>query len=644
MAFVITGGQLQPTGPGFAQAFNSLPIAPAEWEYTEIWRTQPQVRTVVSFLARNIAQVGIHTFRRVSDTDRKRLTDHGLTRVLAEPMPRLTQYRLIERLVSDLAVYDTAYWIKAMVDGTLRLLPTPPSLLRPVGGSWLQADHYEAASGMRFEVDQVVHFHGYHPDDLRIGSSSLDALRSLLLEDRESSRQRAQMWRSGARMTGVLTRPAEAPEWSPESRVRFREMWRTFTQGGGAEGGTPILEDGMGYTQVSMNPQQTQYIESRKLTREEVAAAFHIPPPLVGILDHATYSNIVQQHEILYQDTLGPWFESIVQDIQAQLLPDIPDNKDVYCEFNIAAKMAGDFEAQAAAASTATGGPWMTRNEQRARMNLPSLEGGDELIVPLNVTAGGQASPTDTAPKAAAPSRGRALSTKASGRPEKLGDFDYERDQFARRLGNRSERQAASLLASVGVKDLAPPDVMATWEAGAADRRAELQSLIAAHGFRIAQVGAWEVLAEHNADAEGWSADVMLAWLLTAAGSHAEAHDAEGSNLLTSAVASTEGDWRDRVQSAMAVWAGSTAIRRAFTAATETRSFGGHDAAGASGLTSKVWRTGGSNPRTSHKALDGDKVQLDDVFGNGCRWPGDAHGKESETANCNCKLTYQREE
>src|SRR5690554_6984432 len=48
-------------------------------------------------------------------------------------------------------------------------------------------------------------------------------------------------------------------------------------------------------------------IEARKLTREEVAAAYYIPPPLVGILDHATFSNIREQHKQLYQDTLGPW-------------------------------------------------------------------------------------------------------------------------------------------------------------------------------------------------------------------------------------------------------------------------------------------------------------------------------------------------
>ena len=67
-----------------------------------------------------------------------------------------------------------------------------------------------------------------------------------------------------------------------------------------------------------------------------------------------------------------------------------------YVEFNIAEKLQGSFEEQASAMQTATGGPWMTRSEARARMNLPHIEEADGLVVPLNVLVGGQASPTDS--------------------------------------------------------------------------------------------------------------------------------------------------------------------------------------------------------------------------------------------------------
>lgn len=644
MAFVVSSGQLSVTGAGVTQAWAPLPLRAAPWEYEAIWRTQPQVRTVVGFIARNIAQLGVHTFRRLGDTDRERLTDHPLAQLLADPLPGMTPYRWIERLVADYKLYDNAYAIKLKLDGRLRALPVPPTLIWPYGGNWIQPDHYETPGGRQFGPDEVMHIHGYDPENLVQGSSPIEALRELLLESSEAAKNRAAMWKGGARITGVIQRPADAPDWEAKDRRRFTEMWRTFTEGGGAEGGTPLLEDGMVYLPVGFNPEQAQYIEARKLSREEVAAQYYIPPPLIGILDHATYSNIREQHKHLYQDTLGPDLVQFEQEFVTQLLPDMPgDNADVYCEFNIQAKMRGSFEEQAAAASTATGGPWMTRNEIRGRNNLPAIDGGDELIVPMNVTEGGLASPRDTAPDPAggAPKAG-SLPRRKSGRPTGLGTADGEAEAFAKTLVKWTEQKAKSLLTAAGAKADEMPDLLALWAAGHKDRLAQLQALIADHGFRMAQLGAWGVLDEWNPEAENWSADVMFAWILAAAETHAEQHEQAGHDAIAKVQKDGADTWRDDLKSSTDGWA-VAAVTRARTAATETKSFGSHDAAGASGLTQKVWRTGGTNPRASHKALDGEQVSLDDLFGNGLRWPGDSAGEVKEVARCNCELDYAKE-
>lgn len=648
MAFVVSSGELATTGAGVMPTWAAAPVRAQPWEYEAIWRTQPQVRTVIGFIARNIAQLGIHTFRRVSDTDRERLTDHPMAQLLAEPLPGMTMYRFVERLVSDVALYDNAYGIKLKVGGRLRILPVPPTLIRPYGGSWIRPEKYETAGGRRFEPEEVIHIHGYSPTDLTIGESPIESLRDLILESSEANSQRRAMWKGGARLTGVLVRPADAPEWGAKEKARFREMWRSFSQGGGAEGGTPILEDGMDYKAVGFNPEQAQYIEARKLTREECAAAYFIPPPLIGILDHATYSNIKEQHAHLYQDTLGPWTVMLQQELVAQVLPDLPDSADVYCEFNVDAKMRGDFESQAAAASTATGGPWMTVNETRARNNLPAVEGGDSLIVPLNVTQGGLASPRDTAPDGGdgVPKARGLPRSKASGRPSTIGTFASERDALERSLVAFTERQADKLLVTAGAKaddGDGPPDLLEMWAQGSDDRLAQLQALLAQHGYRLAQVGAWEVLDVHNPEAENWSAEVMLAWILAAAETHAAQHEEAGRSAVARVQEESGDGWREDLQRAAAAW-GSAAAARAATASTELRSFGGHDAAGASGLTQKIWRTGGKNPRPSHKAQDGEQVSLDDVFSNGLRWPGDGEGKAKELVNCNCTLDYAKEE
>jgi hypothetical protein len=61
-------------------------------------------------------------------------------------------------------------------------------------------------------------------------------------------------------------------------------------------------------------------------------------------------------------------------------------------------KLSGAFEERADAIQKAVGGPTMTVNEARALDNRPPIDGGDTLIVPLNVTQNGNPDPIPAAP------------------------------------------------------------------------------------------------------------------------------------------------------------------------------------------------------------------------------------------------------
>ncbi|MDP9145053.1 MAG: phage portal protein [Actinomycetota bacterium] len=407
MPFAISGGRLARVERPAQAAWVPTTVRLSDRvtvEYAEIYRAQPQVRTVVDFLARNIAQLGLHVYRRVSDLDRKRVTDHPLAQLLSRPNPHTTPYRFMSEVVSDMAIYDNAVVVKVAFDGQPRgLQRVDPRRVTLKGDNPFRADAYEI-TGPRDKVtvpaDQVIHLRGYSSTDERWGSSPLEALRGILAEDYQAQVYREQLWRNGARVSGYLERPIDAPSWSKEGKDKFRDQWQAQYAGDGAKpGGTPILEDGMRYVPAGTTPRDAQYAESRKLTREEVTAAYHIPLTLVGILDNATYSNISEQHKMMYQDTLAPWLTMIQQELELQLVPDFVGTRNLYIEFNLAEKLRGSFEEQAAQLQTAVGAPWMSRNEARARVNLPQVDGGDELITPLNVLEGGQASPTDSAPK-----------------------------------------------------------------------------------------------------------------------------------------------------------------------------------------------------------------------------------------------------
>lgn len=371
--------------------------------YAAMYEQQPNLRTVIDFIARNVAQLGVHAYRRVSDTDRERLVDHDVPRWLRKPNPSTTQYRLIEALMKDLGIYYSAYWIKVRdanrkLVGLVRL---PPESVEPVGYLlvdgfvWTTPDHQR----WQLAAEDVVYFGNYSPSNPITGISPIETLRRTLAEECASADYRESFWTNAARLEGVIERPAAAPKWSPTQKQDFREQWQARFSG--QPGQTAVLEDGMQFKPTSYSAKDSEYVDSRKLTREEVARAYHIPLPMVGILDYATFSNIKEQHKQLYQDSLGPWLEYLVDEFARQLLPEASDQDRVYFEFNIAAKLAGSFEEQAAALQVLVGRPVMTANEGRARLNLPSMKDdptADQLSAPLNTTSGYGGSVKSTEP------------------------------------------------------------------------------------------------------------------------------------------------------------------------------------------------------------------------------------------------------
>lgn len=410
MAFVQTQGRLAGLDSPPAPAGLSIRVTDDySTDYATIYREHKAVRMVVSFLAENIASLGMHLFKRKGDTERERISDHPVATMLTSPSKtlRTTRYSLMYGLVSDLAIFDRAAALKIMADdGSLSMIRLPVAKIVPTDDDWLtpKAFKFSTSTGvMELPADQVVYIHGYNPDSLIDGVSPIESLRVSLAEDHNATTARSQMLKNGARVSGYLERPASSP-WSAEARKRFADSWKRQYAGGGPEsGGTPILEDGMTFKPATQTSKDLEYIGARKLTTLEVAQAYHVPPPMLGILDQATFSNISEQHKMLYADTLGPWLVWLKEELELQLLSDFPDTADMYLEFNLEAKLRGSFEEQATGLQTSVGAPWMTRNEARARLNLPPVDNGDELITPLNVLEGDQASPTDSVPDDVAP-------------------------------------------------------------------------------------------------------------------------------------------------------------------------------------------------------------------------------------------------
>lgn len=646
MAYVVTEGAMVALSKPMSMPTTTIRLSDTfTADYAQLWRTQGAVRTTTSFLARTISDLGLHLYRRVSDTDRVRVTDHPIAQLISKPNPRTTPYRLMNALVHDLAIFDEAYWLKVKPNGAAgaqALVRLPSFQVTPKGENWLwpEAFEFQGAKGKRvFDPDQVVYFHGYNPDGDLAGASPIEALRRVLSEEHEAGIMREQTLRNGARMSGYLKRPkqegAANSEWSPEARERFRRGWQNqYTANGAGAMGTPILEDGMDFVPASQTSEQLQYIESRKLTREEVAAAYFIPPPMVGIMDSATFSNITEQHKMLYQDTLGPWLTMISQELQLQLFADFEDTDGLYLEFNLAAKLAGSFEEQATVLSTAVGAPIMTRNEARGRQNLPAIEGGDELVTPLNVLIGGQASPRDSAPKAAIRPAVRVGEVKALGIKNRAPE-SYE-EQTARVLKRFFNRQGAAVLSALGAKAAGDWWDAARWDTELAD---DLYKLAVLTSTQVGQAAAEGL----GFSADDYDVDRTLAFLRAIAESRSKMINAKTFDQVQAALDAPEPEDEDAPPAPTPAGvfeeaSGSRALATATTLVTTFSGFATTEAASqiSPGAATKTWLVLSGNPRSSHAGMDGETVPIDDLFSNGMNWPGDPAGGPDEVANCMC--------
>ncbi len=98
-----------------------------------------------------------------------------------------------------------------------------------------------------------------------------------------------------------------------------------------------IFDQGLKFHSISQSAADAGVVETRKATREEAAAAYGIPAPMVGILDHATYSNITELRRSFYVDTVAPYLTSIEDTEQAQLIEPEPawKREGVFTEFDM---------------------------------------------------------------------------------------------------------------------------------------------------------------------------------------------------------------------------------------------------------------------------------------------------------------------
>ncbi|WP_238592473.1 MULTISPECIES: phage portal protein [Comamonas] len=197
----------------------------------------------------------------------------------------------------------------------------------------------------------------------------------------------------GTALSGVLERPKEAAAIKEQSAIdALTNNWQAKFGGAPNAGKVALLQEGMTFKALSMNNVDAELIGALKLAAVDITRIYKMPPPMVGMMEAATYNNVenLQIQFVIY--TLMPWLRRHEQALQRDLL--LPSERSrYYIEFNIGGLLRGNQEARFKAYAVARQWGWLSVNDIRRLENLPPVTGGDVYLQPLNMVGAGTQMP-----------------------------------------------------------------------------------------------------------------------------------------------------------------------------------------------------------------------------------------------------------
>jgi HK97 family phage portal protein len=638
--------------------------------YAAIYKKQPSVATLVDKIANSAARLTVKVWDTTDTSGRTQDTSSAFSKLMAKPTTEMSPMSFWRWTFSTYEIYGEAFWYKQRDPETGRvvnLLPMHPSRVavhRKEDGSveYIFTLGVASAGILIAPAADVVAFLRYNPDNLMRGLSRLEALNSTLLNEDAARRANASWWLRGARPSVILTHPGEL---SQDAMDRIKAKFDAKQAGADNMGGSAVLQEGMTATVTQLNLEEMQYIESRKMNLQEACMVYDVPPPVVHILDHATFSNITEQMRSMYRDTMSPRLEDVESVIDFSLLPEFGLQSIRETEFDMTEVLRGDFETRADKAVTLRQSGIFTGNQSLELVGLPKSDDpemdkiyANAALVPLgtpaqrvSITEAATPDPTLVGEASSTAADAADAAAQAAGAKPDDSTSDGAKALWRDVMGKAGRVKASK----AAIRDtLKAEHVKQLTKFFAAQKAAtgssfdpsqwdgDLSSLLHTLSAATAEAIGKKVAAELGGI---WSADSIAAYLKSNSEATAKKINQTTADEIAAALEAQDDPNASPEDTIGGVFDGEVSARAGQISASRVAMVAGLAslvAARLSNARTKTWVTGG-NPRSLHSEMDGETVPLGELFSNGMDGPGDFSGGVDEVAGCNCSLDFSLE-
>lgn len=344
----------------------------------------------IDIIAKSVASCQWCIYEPVPGTKRRTKIDNDwkFWMLNTRPNPEMTAIGFREAMFFQAIPFGNAYAeiVRDAGGRVIQLWPLLSDRMQPRRNreTWELEYHYTQADGQMLVYGQRQIFHLRGPGLYGLmGENIIARAARTLAVAAAQERFSASFFGQGAQPIGTLTYPHKLDDVTYE---RLKNDWATKYKGPDNAHKPLILESGMKFEAISIDPAKAQLSEDKKFTVAEICRWFGVPPHKVQHLENATFSNIEHLSIGFVRDALRPWERRICQEADFKLF-DQNRAPWKYTEIDLAPLMRGDANSRASAQASWRQNGIKTANEIRAEEGLDDAgDEGDVLLVQANLT------------------------------------------------------------------------------------------------------------------------------------------------------------------------------------------------------------------------------------------------------------------